>query len=622
MYLCQTLWDYSKCHHLTDVNIGCLDGVISAHKAVMANACPNLFTAFPILQDQETVTMMLPQSSLLDVMEALQRLYIEGRGEPFEDILGISREKLSSSLKEEVPEDELKDCDWLLEDESYDDSNDCNEMSEDDNQLNQNSIGEYFNSSPVKNKQKENKKERRELSYYMKKKLEKESFHPGDFWCEYCNSNLSSSMDLNKHLIVIPCCFCGYESVCINKYREHLRELHPLPQKDSDGVRSVKCPICPYVNVRSNVANHYEMTHGERVYNCWFEDCDKNYQTRKFLLEHVDQQHVEEGEKRERFQNVQCEICNKMLINKLCYTKHKEAQHGSQEAVSCSWCGKQFKTKAYLDIHEKKIHMGQDNTKKTCELCGLIVSKMSEHMLRKHPENVDPNKVVNYQCPNCEYHTRIKSTLRQHIFNMHTERSLSCEQCGYKSALKSQLNQHKRKVHGVANLPCKYEGCTRMFVQDCDVNDHMKRTHPTGLFNCHQCGKQFLNEEKLKRHIKMHNIDTEGLPCSMCPQRFITKQKLREHINTHTGETPYRCPGIGCDKAFMSSSALSHHKKGCSTMMAGNRTLQPLMIGERTLHAAESNLMTEGGGIHGMETTLMAAETVLQGAQRQLQLLV
>ena len=187
-------------------------------------------------------------------------------------------------------------------------------------------------------------------------------------------------------------------------------------------------------------------------------------------------------------------------------------------------------------------------------------------MLRKHPETLDTKHLIDHKCTVCDYSTRIKSTLKQHIFNMHTEKHLSCDQCEYRSALKTQLNQHKKKVHGHANIHCKFDGCTRKFVQECDLNDHVKRTHPTGLFNCHQCGKQFVNEEKMKRHIKMHNIDTEGLPCNMCTLRFITKQKLREHMNTHTGATPYKCQGMGCDKAFMSSSALSHHKKACQNL--------------------------------------------------------
>ena len=204
------------------------------------------------------------------------------------------------------------------------------------------------------------------------------------------------------------------------------------------------------------------------------------------------------------------------------------------------------------------------SSKIACDVCGQVVSKLRDHMIRKHPESLESVKVPEYRCEACDYTTRIKSSLRQHVNNLHTERSLRCEQCSYRTAVPAQMRQHMKKVHSPPTISCPVPGCQRKFVQSCDIKDHVKRVHPTGFFNCHMCGKQFVNEEKLKRHIKMHNIDQEGLPCQHCHLKFLTRQKLAEHTNTHTGETPYRCPVEDCGKAFMSSSSLSHHKKICS----------------------------------------------------------
>jgi len=202
-----------------------------------------------------------------------------------------------------------------------------------------------------------------------------------------------------------------------------------------------------------------------------------------------------------------------------------------------------------------------------CDICGQFVSKLKEHLLRKHPENLDSLEATLFECEMCNYSTRIKSTLKQHIYNVHTEKTLKCDQCNYKTALQTRLKQHTKKVHGSPTVFCSFDGCQRKFVQKCDLTEHIKRTHPTGIFNCHICGKPFVNEEKLKRHLRMHNIDNEGLPCQHCHLKFLTKQKLKEHINTHTGETPYKCPGISCDQAFMSSSSLAHHKKVCVSLL-------------------------------------------------------
>jgi len=253
----------------------------------------------------------------------------------------------------------------------------------------------------------------------------------------------------------------------------------------------------------------------------------------------------------------------KQLIN-IVYDP-KQNNRKEVQKYPCDLCGKILGNKNSLETHIRKHgQKDQRTTKMTCDLCGQVISKRREHMLRKHPEALGEGNLVTFNCPQCSYSTRIKSTLKQHISNMHTERNMSCDKCEYKTAVKSQLNLHEKKVHGHPTIACSFPPCSRMFVQECDLRDHIKRTHPTGCFNCEKCGKQFINGEKLKRHIKMHNISEEGLPCKVCSQRFITNQKLKEHMNTHTGETPYRCPGLACDKAFMSSSALAHHKKSCS----------------------------------------------------------
>merc|ERR1719300_9456 len=202
-------------------------------------------------------------------------------------------------------------------------------------------------------------------------------------------------------------------------------------------------------------------------------------------------------------------------------------------------------------------------SRKACEVCGMLVNKVKEHMLRKHPEYIENTKTF-FQCSYCSYSTYIKSTFRQHILNKHTEKTLECKLCEYKTALHARLKQHIKRVHGSPKFTCSYIDCNRKFVQECDLNDHKKRKHPTGTYNCHICGKDFVNGDKLKTHIKLHNVDEDGIPCDSCHLKFLTKQKLREHQNTHTGETPYKCPGLGCKKAFMSSSSLSHHKKICS----------------------------------------------------------
>ena len=53
---------------------------------------------------------------------------------------------------------------------------------------------------------------------------------------------------------------------------------------------------------------------------------------------------------------------------------------------------------------------GSIKGKVACDICGQFVSKLKEHLLRKHPENLDSKEATLYQCNMCHYSTRIKST--------------------------------------------------------------------------------------------------------------------------------------------------------------------------------------------------------------------
>ena len=75
------------------------------------------------------------------------------------------------------------------------------------------------------------------------------------------------------------------------------------------------------------------------------------------------------------------------------------------------------------------------SSKIACDVCGQVVSKLRDHIIRKHPESLESGKVPEYRCEVCDYTTRVRSSLRQHINNLHTERSLSCDQCSYRTAV-------------------------------------------------------------------------------------------------------------------------------------------------------------------------------------------
>lgn len=51
--------------------------------------------------------------------------------------------------------------------------------------------------------------------------------------------------------------------------------------------------------------------------------------------------------------------------------------------------------------------------------------------------------------------------------------------------------------------------------------------------------------------------------CPTCSKAFSRPSSLRIHSHSHTGEKPFKCPHLGCGKAFSVRSNMKRHERGC-----------------------------------------------------------
>lgn len=75
------------------------------------------------------------------------------------------------------------------------------------------------------------------------------------------------------------------------------------------------------------------------------------------------------------------------------------------------------------------------------------------------------------------------------------------------------------------------------------------------------CGKSYVNNTILKRHIQAVHDLQKRFQCSVCGKCLSSQQNLNEHNYIHTGEKPYVCQFPGCNFASRQGTHLSAHKK-------------------------------------------------------------
>lgn len=99
--------------------------------------------------------------------------------------------------------------------------------------------------------------------------------------------------------------------------------------------------------------------------------------------------------------------------------------------------------------------------------------------------------------------------------------------------MKKQRLKESRMRKDKSERKHRCQRCAQAFFSNSQLQDHIRKHEGNPSYICDYCGKGFYRKDRLVIHSKSVHIGEKNFACLVCKKQFIDNYKLKRHLKTH-----------------------------------------------------------------------------------------